>query len=234
MELIPYANMVGSIMYSMVCTGPDLAYAMSRVSRYMATPGKDHYHALRWIMKYLRGSVNLSLVYMSTRLTEERLVGYADANHGGCLDTGRSTTGYVFTLFKGCISWKASLHKVVAVSTTESEYMAAAEATKKAIWLKGLISEIKGKTEDVTVYGDNQSAIHLIKNPMFHERTKHIDIIYHFIRDVVAKGQMIVKKIDTDDNPADVLTKVLPGPKFKYCLDLIQVFDPGDQSKINL
>lgn len=142
-------------------------------------------------------------------------------------------SGYIFTLHGGCISWKATLQKVVSVSTIESEFIGATEGVKEALWLKGMISELQGKSRDVTVYEDNQSAIYLIKNPSFHERTKHIDVKLHFIRDVVAQGKVLVKKIDTEENPADALTKVLPCAKFGYFMELVQVIDPGGQSGYN-
>ncbi|KAL4559971.1 hypothetical protein LXL04_032119 [Taraxacum kok-saghyz] len=182
MARVPYSSAVGSLMYAMICTRPDLAYAVSMVSRYMANPGKEHWKAVQWIFRYLRG--------------------------------------YVFTLNGCAISWKAQLQSTVALSSTEAEYMAITEAIKEDIWLKGLFGELDDRLKVTTVFCDNQSAIFLSKDQMFHDRTKHIDIRYHFVRDIIEKGDCVVEKIHTDYNPADMFTKSLPIAKFKLCLDL--------------
>ena len=111
------------------------------------------------------------------------------------------------------------------MSTTESEYIALTEAVKEAIWLKGLVSELEGKLVSAVVYCDSQSAICLSKNQVHLERTKHIDIRLHFIRDIIAQGAVEIRKVATEDNPVDMLTKVLPGTKFRHCLNLANVRD---------
>ncbi|KAK3033756.1 hypothetical protein RJ639_034198 [Escallonia herrerae] len=127
--------------------------------------------------------------------------------------------------------WKASLQTIIALSTTEAEYIAATEAVKEAIWLKGLVGDLGLKQESSIVYYDSQSAIHLTKNQMFHERTKHIDVRFHFIRDVVSQGTIMVEKISTtDENPANMMTKHIPKIKFKHCLDLISISSVVDRS----
>jgi hypothetical protein len=162
----------------MVCSRPDLAHAMSVVSRYMANPGKEHWNAVQWIFRYLRGTSNACLRFgKSTR----GLVGYVDSDYAGDLDTRRSLTGYVFTIGGCAVSWKARLQATVALSTTEAEYMAVSEAAKEAIWLRGLYSELFGISSCVTIHCDSQSVVCLTKDQMFYERTKHIDIRYHFI-----------------------------------------------------
>ncbi|GKA68634.1 hypothetical protein Tco_0768551 [Tanacetum coccineum] len=124
----------------------------------------------------------------------------------------------------GCVvSWKATLQHVVALSTTEAEYMALTEAVKESIWLKGLLIELGVNLRSVVVNCDNQSAIHLSRNAMFHERTKHINVRYHFIREIVESKEIGVAKIGTKDNAADAFTKVVPGPKFKYCMKILGV-----------
>ena len=121
------------------------------------------------------------------------------------------------------ISWKATLQHIVALSSTEAEFVAATKAVKESMWLKGLLNELWLKQRIVEIFCDNQSAIQLIKNQVYHERTKHIDVKLHFIRDEVTKGSFAVIKIHTDTNPANMLTKVLPTTKFKFCVDLIGV-----------
>ncbi|KAG8474748.1 hypothetical protein CXB51_031715 [Gossypium anomalum] len=158
MSHVPYSSAVGSLMYAMVCSRPDLSYAVSAVSRYMANPGKEHWKAVQ-------------------------------------PDRRRSLTGYVFTIGGCAISWKATLQTTFALSTTEAEYMAITEACKEAIWLKGLFSELNEDLQISTVFCDSQSAIFLTKDQMFHGRTKHIDVRYHFVRDIIARGDIVVSKI---------------------------------------
>ncbi|KAG8490319.1 hypothetical protein CXB51_016103 [Gossypium anomalum] len=220
MSHVPYSSAVGSLMYAMVCSRPDLSYAVSAVSRYMANPGKEHWKAVQWILRCLRGTTDVCLQFGRT---EDGVIGYVDADFAGDLDRRRSLTGYVFTIGGCAISWKATLQTTVALSTTEAEYMAITEACKEAIWLKGLFSELNEDLQISTVFCDSQSAIFLTKDQMFHERTKHIDVRYHFVRDIIARGDIVVSKISTHENPADMMTKSLPITKFEHCLDLVGV-----------
>ncbi|KAG8480959.1 hypothetical protein CXB51_025647 [Gossypium anomalum] len=130
MSHVPYSSAVGSLMYAMVCSRPDLSYAVSAVSRYMANPGKEHWKAVQWILRYLRGTIDVCLQFGRT---EDGVIGYVDADFAGDLDRRRSLTGYVFTIGGCAISWKATLQTTVALSTTEAEYMAITEACKEAI-----------------------------------------------------------------------------------------------------
>ncbi|KZV56298.1 hypothetical protein F511_00295 [Dorcoceras hygrometricum] len=223
MDKIPYAEAVGSIMYCMMCTRPDLAYALSVTSRFMSNPGREHWCALKGVLRYLKGAKDLGICYGLSRNKTNVVEGFVDSDYAGCLDTRKSLSGYIFTCFGGAVSWKASLQKVVALSTTEAEYMAATEAIKEALWAKGFCEEMKISHGEVVIYCDNQSAIHLMRNPRFHERSKHIDIRLHFIREVIESGRIKVDKIGTEDNPADALTKSIPFGKFKHCLEAVQV-----------
>ncbi|KAG8474867.1 hypothetical protein CXB51_031602 [Gossypium anomalum] len=155
-------------------------------------------------------SVVGSLMYAMFGRTEDGVIGYVDADFARDLDRRRSLTSYVFTIG-------------VAFTTTEAEYMAITEAYKEAIWLKGLFSELNDDLQISTVFCDSQSAIFLTKDQMFHERTKNIDVRYHFVRDIIARGDIVVSKISTHKNPADMMTKSLPITKFEHCLDLVGV-----------
>ena len=126
-------------------------------------------------------------------------------------------------LVVGALSWRATLQSIVACSNTDAEYMAVSEACKEAIWLRGLYTELCGDESCPTIFCDSQSAICLTKNQMYHERTKHIDVRYHFIRDVIARGDLKVSKISTHDNPADMMTKPVPTNKFELCSDLVGI-----------
>ncbi|KAH9650187.1 hypothetical protein KPL70_026271 [Citrus sinensis] len=223
MEKFPYANAVGCMMYAMVLTRPDISYALSIVSRYMATPRKEHWQAVKWILRYPSGTDRIGLLYGRSEGRCDGLWGYVDSDFAGDNDRRRSLIGYLFML-NGCIiSWKASLQHVVALSTTEAEYTAATEAVKEALWLKGMIEELGVSQKTVEVHCDSSSAIYLSKNPTHYERTKHIDVKLHFIRNEVSKGVIKMVKVHTDDNPADILTKVVPTAKFKACLNMAGV-----------
>ncbi|KAH9657209.1 hypothetical protein KPL70_022963 [Citrus sinensis] len=219
MNKFPYSSAVGCLMYAMVLTRPDLSHAVSVVSMYMANPGKDHWRAVVWILRYLAGTTGYGLIYGAEKYAEVSVEGYVDSDYTGDLDKRRSLTSFLFVL-NGCtINWKASLQSVDALSTTEAEYTAAAEAIKEAIWLIGMVTELGFEQKQITVHCDSQSAICLSKNQIHHEKTKHIDIKLHFVRLEISKGVIKLAKIHTDSNIADMLTKDIPGAKFEFRLN---------------
>ncbi|GJT67523.1 retrotransposon protein, putative, ty1-copia subclass, partial [Tanacetum coccineum] len=148
-------------------------------------PGKNHWEAVKWILKYLRGTANVGLVYETNRGNHVDVTGFVDSDYAKDPDKGRSITGYAF-LVQGCVvSWKETLQHVVALSTTEAEYMALTKAAKEAIWLRGLLEELGVELNTVAVNYDNQGAIHLSRNHVFHERTNHFNVRYHFIKEIL-------------------------------------------------
>jgi hypothetical protein len=211
MSQVPYSSAVGSLMFAMICTRPDIAQAVGVVSKYMANPGRDHWTAVKWIFRYLRGTSHYAICYSGDTITCE---GFVDSDFAGDRDRRRSTTCYLFSMAGGAISWVSKLQSVVALSTTEAEYMAATQACKEAIWLKRLLAELNVEQDEFVIHCDSQSALHLAKNPAFHSRTKHIDVQYHFVRDVIEDGVVRLQKIHTDVNPADILTKPVTREKF--------------------
>ena len=223
MSKVPYANAVGSLMYAMVCTRPDISQAVGVVSRYMHDPGKEHWQAVKWILRYILNTVDVGLVFEKGKQDGKSVVGYCDSDYAGDLDKRRSTTGYAFTFAKAPVSWKSTLQPTVALSTTEAEYMAVTEAMKEAIWLQGLLDELGIGLKQMEIHCDSQSAIHLAKNQVYHARTKHIDVRYHFVREILEKGRVLLQKIPTAENPADMMTKVVTAIKFQHCLNLINV-----------
>ncbi|KAK2414734.1 secreted RxLR effector protein [Trifolium repens] len=225
MESTPYASGVGSIMYGMVCSRPDLSYAISVVSRFMANPGQVHWQALKWVLRYLNGSLKGGLKYKKIDPGKDALEGYVDADYAGNVDTRKSLSGFVFTLFGTAVTWKANQQSVVALSTTQAEYIALVEGVKEAIWLKGMIGEMGIGQGCVKIHCDSQSAIHLANHQVYHERTKHIDIRLHFVRDMIESKEIIVEKVASEENPADMFTKSLPRSRFKHCLDLINFIE---------
>ncbi|XP_041995810.1 secreted RxLR effector protein 161-like [Salvia splendens] len=147
MAKVPYANAVGSLMYAMVCTRPDISQAVGIVSRYMHDPGKGHWQAVKWILRYIKDTVDIGLLFEQDKSLGHFAVGYCDSDYAGDLDKRRSTTGYLFTLANAPVSWKSTLQSTVALSTTEAEYMAITEAVKEAIWLHGKESGLSCKDE---------------------------------------------------------------------------------------
>ncbi|KAK8685867.1 hypothetical protein V6N13_124900 [Hibiscus sabdariffa] len=160
MSQIPYASAIGSIMYVMICTRPDLSYALSMTSRYQANPGEGHWIAVKNILKYLRRTKDVFLLYGG----EEKLgiKGYSDVSFQTDKDYSRSESGFVFYLNGGAVSWKSSKQDIVADSTTEAEYFAANEAAKEAVWVKKFISElgvVPSISDAIELYCDNNGAI---------------------------------------------------------------------------
>lgn len=221
MSKVPYQSAVGSIMYAMVGTRLDLAYAVGLISRFMTNPLKEHWQAVKWVLRYIKGTVSTRLCYK--KKGEFKITGYSDSDYNGDLDQRRSTSGMVFTAGGNPVSWRSSLQKVVALSTTEAEYVALAEAVKEGVWLKRFAEELGFPQDAVEIFCDSQSAIALSKNAVYHEKTKHVATKYHFIRDLIAAGEVQVVKISTDYNPADIFTKVLPVFKFREALKLLRV-----------
>ena len=214
MSRVPYASAVGSLMFAMVCTRPDIAQAVGAVSRYMANPGKEHWRAVKRILKYVKGTSNAALCYGGSDFIVR---GYVDSDYAGDIDNSKSTTGYVFTLAGGAVSWVSKLQSIVATSTTEAEYIAATQASKEAIWLQMLMEELGHEQQKIALFCDSQSALHLAKNPAFHSKTKHIRVQYHFVREKVEEGSVDMQKIHTEENIADVLTKPINNDKFSWC-----------------
>ena len=142
MSKVPYSNTVGSLMYAIVCTRPDISHAVGTVSRYMHNPGKEHWQVVKWILRYIQKTLDVGLIFEKDGMVGQHVVGYCDSDYAGDLDKRRSTTGYVFTLVKAPVSWKSTLQSTVALSTTEAEYMAITEAVKEAIWLQGLLDDL--------------------------------------------------------------------------------------------
>ncbi|KAH9658981.1 hypothetical protein KPL70_023688 [Citrus sinensis] len=195
MREIPYSSAVGSIMYAMVCTRPDLAHAIGVISRFMRNPGKGHWNAVKWVLRYLQGSTVTTIMFGKTSEASPEAAGFVDSDYAADKDRRRSIT--------------------------EAEYIALTEAVKEAIWLRGLVTELGFEQEIVRVSCDSSSAIQLSKNPKFHERTKHIDVRMHFIRDEISKGVVNVVKVPTEVNPADMLTKPLPSVRFRNLLKAV-------------
>lgn len=165
------------------------------------------------MLRYLAGTADYGILYGSATGLEA----YCDADYAGDIDSRRSTTGYLFLLNGGAISWSSRLQQTVAASTTEAEYMAAAASIKEALWMRRLLAELGHDPGTILIKADSQSAIKLLKNPIVSMRSKHIDVIYHFARERVARNDVAFVYVRTDHMAADSLTKALPAPKFTFC-----------------
>ena len=183
-----YRRIVGSLRY-LVHTRPDLAFAVGFVSRFMELPTKEHMMAVKRILRYVAGTTHYGLHYRR-KTKEAGLIGYSDSDLAGDIDTRKSTSGSLFFLGNCLVSWQSLKQRVVAMSSCEAEYVAATTAATQGIWLARLLGELQGrKAETVELKVDSKSAIALAKNPVFHERSKHIDLRYHFIRGCVEDGR---------------------------------------------
>jgi hypothetical protein len=220
----PYREAIGSLMYLMLCTRPDIANALGCVAKYCDGYDQSHWIAVKRIIRYLNTTKDLKLTYGIG--PEIGLECYADASWGDDLNTRRSTTGYLTKLDGNIISWKSQRQPTVALSSTEAEYMSLSAAVQEIIWLKKMLSNLKIYPESkVKIYQDNQGAIALAKNPIFHQRTKHIDIKYHFVREKVESGEVELVYVPTVMMQADFMTKNLPKPKFAKDVNKIGLID---------
>lgn len=229
MENVPYRQAVGSLMFAMMLTRPDIAYEVGQVSKFLENPGRTHWKAVQRIIKYLIGTVDQKIMYGSFgsvvrgkrmdpgMFRKNILSGYSDSDHAANVDTRKSVGGYIMLLNGGPITWCSRSQTTVATSTVEAEYVAAFEASKEIVWLRRLLSEVgepqKGPT---TLWTDSQGAIAVSLNPELHKNTKHFDVKCHKIRELQEFGYVLLKYVRTDEQVADFLTKSLCGPQLDY------------------
>lgn len=211
----PYAELVGSLLYLTVCTRPDLAQSVGVLSRYMSKPTMQHWQAAKGVLRYAAGTVNMGIVYRSDAADE--LQSYCDSDYAGDLDSRRSTTGYVFILAGGAIAWNSKLQPTVAASTVEAEYMAASGATKEALWLRMLLNDFGLNISTIRIWCDNQGCLRVTDNPVLSVRSKHIDVMHHFVRDRVNRKEVKFDYCNTESMLADCFTKAVPAPKLLKC-----------------
>jgi hypothetical protein len=210
-----YRRMIGRMMFMAIGTRIDIATAVNRLSQYLSEPREIHLQAAKHLLRYLGGKIDLGILY---KADGGNLIVFADAAYANARKF-KSTTGFCALIADGPVTWTSRKQTVTAQSTTESEYMALADAAKQAIWLRHLLyavrkPEVYGK-EMTTIYGDNKGSLDLTANPVFHSRTKHIQVRYHAIRDYVERGEIRLQYIQTDEMLADGLTKALDRVKFE-------------------
>ncbi|KAG5871047.1 hypothetical protein JTB14_021194 [Gonioctena quinquepunctata] len=186
---IPYREAVGSLMFAAVVSRPDIAYSVGVASRFLNDPSKTHWNAVKRIIRYLNATSELGIHY--SKEEQLQLSGFSDSDYASDKDTRKSTTGYIFKLCNGAVTWSSKRQHAVTLSTTEAEYVASCQATKEAIWIRRLMNDIGESVSIATPLNiDNQSAIKLIHNPEFHNRTKHVDIQFHFVREKFQDGEI--------------------------------------------
>jgi hypothetical protein len=208
-----YRRLVGSLRY-LAHTRPDLAFSVGYVSRFMQRPTTEHQQAVKRIVRYVAGTLDHGLFYPRCP-GEAHFVRYSDSDHAGNIDTSKSTSGILFFLGKCLVSWQSVKQQVVALSSCEAEYIAASTTSTQAIWLARLLGDLLGRdTIAVELRVDSKSALSLAKNPVFHERSKHIRVRYHFIRCCLEEGSIKAGYINTKDQLADLLTKPLGRIRF--------------------
>ena len=218
----PYRAAIGSVMYLMLMTRPDLGAAIQILSRFMESPDHTHWEAMKRVFRYISHTKDLGLKFQ--KIDNFELTGFCDSDWGGCVDTRRSTSGYVFMLGGAAVSWSSKRQATVAMSSCEAEYLAASHAAKESVWAMGLLREFGfNESKPVRIFSDSQSAIKLVKNSVFHSRTKHIDIHTHFIRELVENRSIEMIYISTDFQVADSLTKGLPKSKTIFCREKMGV-----------
>lgn len=213
---MPYREAIGSLMYLMVCTRPDIAYIVGVLSRYLEKPSETHWQGVKRILKYLKGTVDHG-IHFNLCSKHLQLTTYSDADWGGDPDTRRSISGWAVFLNGGSIAWSSRKQTVTATSTTEAEFVSLCAASKAAKCFRQLINECGHEQQSpTTLYSDNQRAIHLVKNPESTKRTKHIDIQYFYTCEMQQKGEIDVQYLETREQLADIFTKPLSKEKFLY------------------
>jgi hypothetical protein len=212
-DIQEYQSLMGELMWPSLGTRPDIAFSVGYLARWNSKPTSAHHIGQKRLLRYLKGTINHGILFKSS--TSSKLEGFTDADWAGDTTDRKSTSGNVFTLYEGAIVWAATKQKTVANSSVESEYVALAFAVKEALWLLTWIREMGFNIPSITVQMDSNGALDLAKNAQFSQRTKHIDIKHHFIRDHMEKGDIELLYLPTDKNTADILTKPLERVKFE-------------------
>ncbi|KAK4430733.1 Copia protein [Sesamum alatum] len=228
MKVIPYASAVGSVQYAVHCNRPDIAYALSVTSRYQSCAREAHWNDVKGILKYLRRTKEMFLVYGNGELILE---GFSDASFQSDDDDAKSQSGYIFKLNGGVVAWKSSKQATIADSTTEAEYIAALEAAKEAVWMGNYIQElgvVPSIAEPVVIFCDNNGAIAQAKEPRSHHRSKHILRRYYLLREMVGRGDVGMDRVNSADNTTDPLTKPMSQSAHTQHLEKMGIRHMGD------
>ena len=225
-----YQSMLGSLLYAFITTRPDISQASAVVSKYNLNPSEAHLNALKRILRYLKGTLDITL--RCRKSDKDEVLGYSDADYAGDMDDRHSTIGNLFLMSGGPISWYSKKQPIVTLSTAEAEYVALSTATQEAVWIRKLLSDL-GVSQDqpTTIMEDNQGAICIAKNPVTHSRSKHIDVRYHYIREALNSNIVNLQYCPTHDIMlADTLTKPLPKERFVMIRNNMGLVKPPNTS----
>ena len=221
-----YQSLIGGLTCAITATRPDLAHALGTVNQFCSNPGEEHWKAAKRILRYIKGTIDYGITFDGNKETDVKLKGYVDADWGSNPNGRKSQSGYLFTVCGGVISWASKKQSVVALSSTEAEYIAASLASQEAVWLRSLLGDISFVQKEPTVIKeDNQGTIALSRNPKYHPRTKNIDIKCHFIRDKVEKKELVLQYCPTEQMLADLITKPLGKTLFQRLRGIMGVKD---------
>ena len=222
-DAMEYRSLVGGLRYLMN-TRPDITYAVNYVSRFLEKPKEDHRAAVKHLLRYVAGTLDLGVFYRRGRSDGHQLIGYSDSDYAGDIDDRKSTSGMLYCLGSSPITWNSGKQKVVALSSCEAEYIAAAYGACQGVSLAQLLKDLVGGKPGAPILRvDNKSAIDLAKNPVHHERSKHIETKYHYISKSVEDGKISLEQIPTGDQLANIMTKSLAHVKFQELRDRIGI-----------
>jgi len=217
-----YSSAVGSILWAAMVSKPELSFAAQRLGRHLQSNGPEHWTAVKRVFRYMKSIRDKSLIYHGGDSLEVKPICFCDADHGEDLDTRRSTTAYVVMLAGGAVSWASRLQPTVALSSTEAEYMATCAAVQEMVYLRQLFADLGFEQKEPTIiHQDNQACIALAGNPIYHKRTKHIDIRYHYVRERVENGDVALVHVPSERQLADLLTKPLAKQRLAILRDII-------------
>ncbi|GJW37512.1 retrovirus-related pol polyprotein from transposon TNT 1-94 [Tanacetum coccineum] len=211
-----YRGMIGSLMY-LTSSRPDLVFAVCMCARYQAKPTEKHLHAVKRIFRYLKGTIDMGLWYSKDSCIT--LTAYADADHAGCQDTRRNTSGSAQFLGDKLVSWSSKKQKSTAISSTKAEYIALSGCCAQILWMRSQLTDYGLKFNKIPLYCDNKSAIALCYNNVQHSRSKHIDVRYHFIKEQVENEVVELYFVRTKYQLADIFTKALPRERFNFLIE---------------
>ena len=218
-----YQQLVGKLNY-LTITQPDISFPVSVVSQFLQSPCDNHWDAVIRILRYIKGTLGQGMLYENRGHTQ--IVGYIDVDWAGSPLDRRFISGYCVFIGGNLISWKSKKQDVVARSSAEAEYQVMALATCELIWLRQLLQKLRfGKDEQIKLAYDNQTALHIASNPVFHEKTKHIEVNCHFIREKIASKCVATSFVNSNDQLANIFTKSLRGPRIKYICNKFGAYD---------
>ena len=222
MSKLPFRELLGSLMYLYIGTRPDLSFAIQFLSRYQSNPGRAHWNAALHVLRYLKGTIDLKITYSANSpLTP---VGYADSDLGGCMDTGRSTSGYIFVASGGPVCWSSKRQQRVSTSTTEAEYKALCHAGQTALWIGNFFSEIGvGIDQPLVICMDNKGAFDISRHATQHRKTRHFKLDSFWLREAVQEEEIALRLVPSGANLADIFTKVVTRDQFVQAREMMGV-----------